>query len=261
MTTRRESSGQARIAAVHVGAVLAGGAVLLVGFGWSMLHGMPSSLLAPATSPLPVGNVPSAPEIMAAAGLTPEALTAAGASSNEVAAVATAVKAFAVEHGADLGTANESVLSAQARTDRLERLVQSGLASEPDLQALATAKADLATAQASRSSLRNAAFAAACAAIGEQKAALLAQIRSNAACGVPMQYRTVARSEQDWHALKRALASSNTAARCGQDADAACTALIASANAEQSTVAAAENLSQRLHENGVAWRQATASAE
>lgn len=259
MSTDMSKPGRSRKASAHIGVLLAGGALFVAGIGWTWTYSFSSSSAPIAiTSLLPTTHSGSISATLLRAGLTPQALTAAGANNGDITSVATAVRAVLDEQQGTLDTADAALLAAQGTIERLERLVQSGQASSEDHTALTAARSSKATAVTNRDAVLNAVFTAAAGTLTSEKSTALTQIRANGGVSAPMQYRLASRSDADWLAIRNAAANTRIAAQQGCAADGACVSLMATVNAEPATVAAATRLAESLATNITAWKASAA---
>jgi len=258
MSQKAQSSRPQRKAAAYVAPVLACASLVVAGVSLTMMTHGSSISAVPATSPLPDDSQPSLATVLASLGLTPEAFAAAGVDSGEVATAVESVGTYLAEHGPELGAAQVALQQAKASAERLERLIQSGSASEGDVQSLQTCKSTIQAAASTQQHLLSGAFAAACDGMPQAKAELLGNIRENATSGLPMKYRTVLRSPESALALRDALGAVRAANRLGKEADPNCVSAVATADALAATVAAQASLGERLAGTVAAWKAAVA---
>lgn len=158
----------------------------------------------PADPPPPPVNTEFA-GVLLRLGLGADALAAAGITTAQVPALATAVESG--YSAATMLSRDEAYISARQNHDRLRRLVQSGKGTEADVIALRTAETTLANATNSRANhladLRRAALAT----LSAGQATLVERIRANHSWGLSVQYLVRDRSEADWVVLRDALAT------------------------------------------------------
>jgi len=199
-------------------------------------------------------TLPTAVEVaLLRAGLSPEALAAAGVSSDTLASQLASAADGLTPLPASLATADAAYGDARRNRDRLQRLVRSGLGTADDVQALADARTALAAAEAQRAAVLDAVFAAATADLSDAQAATLGQIRANARWKHPIQYRVAARSEADWFALSDALAHVRTHTDFGLDTDPAIEATLEAFDAEGAVSQATTNCSTHLSGCAAVW--------
>lgn len=152
------------------------------------------------------------------AGLDAQTLAAAGLSS----AAATTLGQAAAQHLASnypaLRAAEAACATARRESDRLLRLIQAGKATSAEVAAHATAKTALTNAEGTRDAALTALFQAATAGLTQQQRALLSTIRANAANReVPVPYRTLTRTKQEWLQLRDDLASERISLKQGTE--------------------------------------------
>src|SRR5690606_23828735 len=105
----------------------------------------------------------------------------------------------------------------RANRDRLSRLVQSGKGSPQDREALLTATNRFLTASADRTAALDALFDIGVAELTSGPKNRLITLRANNAWTVPIQHRSVERTEEEWVHLRNSLADARTAALLGKD--------------------------------------------
>lgn len=171
-------------------------------------------------------------------GLDAEAMAAAGLTSNEVGAVATAMTAAIGENPVALKNADAALASARVTADSLTRKVASGLASPEEVAALASAKTALSNAEAARTAALDGLFTDATAGLSQPKAATLSMIRSNRDQELAIEFLVKSREHTEWHALRKALSNERICAKIGDDPDQAMQAALATWRAEESCAAA-----------------------
>jgi hypothetical protein len=171
-------------------------------------------------------------------GLDAEALAAAGLSSNEVSAVVGAMSdAIAADPGT-LENADAALASARVEADALTRRVASGLASDDEIAALASAKATRSSAEAARVAVLDGLFEDATAGLAQAKIDALELIRANRAQELPVEFLAKSRELTEWHALRKALANERICAKLGDDPDQAMQSALATWRAEESCASA-----------------------
>jgi len=191
------------------------------------------------------------------AGLSPEALAAAGVQPGQIAAtVQSAVGAVSQAPDA-LGIADAAYAEARANTDRLKRKIQSGKAEEGDVQAYQAAKAALAAASGQRETILNQVFDSATASLGDSRRQALLAIRANKSWNLPTEFLVVSRTEQEWVQLRDALANERIAPKVGEEPDPASQAQLAVWRANASVAAAKTGLDSNLATIRTGWTEAT----
>lgn len=147
------------------------------------------------------------------AGLDADALAASGLTTQETTDV---VEDFAVAMAAELdrlADADADYAEARVTTDALRRKVRSGLASEQEASDLQTAKFSLSTAESARQATLDDWFEAGTASLAGAKTATLATLRSNRDWKLPVEFLVVDRSEEEWVAVRKALANERICAK------------------------------------------------
>jgi len=171
-------------------------------------------------------------------GLESKSLAAAGVSSNEVAAVVGAMSdAIAADPGA-LGNADAAVASARMHADALTRKVASGLATQEEVAALASAKSALSNAEAARAAVIDGLFADATEGLAPSKVTALSAIRANRVQELPVEFLVKSREHTEWHALRKALANERICAKIGDEPDPGMQTKLATWRAEEACAAA-----------------------
>ena len=226
--------------------------VLLLGFGWSAVFLTAPYKLALVVTDLDVGVA------LGRVGLDAEPLAAAGVSAQQAQAVVSAARSYLAEHLEDITQANTELGAATAQVENLERVVRSGLATQQQLQGLATARATLATATAACDAALNALFAAAAQGLSAGQRATIGHIRAARAGGwdLPVKYQTVTREEAGWVALRDALSHERIAERLGQTIDPEVQQLILAENSNPAVASAATSLNSNLTTLTATWNTA-----
>lgn len=152
------------------------------------------------------GPVPATPlEIFGAAtraGLTPQALAAAGVDDENVSGIVGRFRSYLADHIADLRTADSQCAADVTQIQVARRAGGMGHASPVE----APSPTQAATAINARRALLNAALDAAMTGIGSEQKARLVSIRANKQWEVPIEYKVASRTESEWVALRNALA-------------------------------------------------------
>ena len=247
-------------AALHLTA--AAGALLAAALAGavSMSSSSSSSSSAPAypTSTLPGFEVVDPAEmalLLHRVGLSPETLAAAGVTAQETSALIGHARTYLEENAQAIRAADESFFAAREVHDALKRRVQSGLASQADLANLETAATSLTSAGSARDAARSGLYNAAVEGIGGPKLQILATLKANKSWELPLQYRADSRSEQEWVALRNALANVRIAEQNGEEPSQEAAQLILTAQSGPGTSAASAGL-QSLQTVQNAWEQA-----
>jgi hypothetical protein len=142
------------------------------------------------------------------------------------------------EDPAALENADAAVAAARVSADALMRKVASGLASQEEVAALASAKTALTSAEAARTTVLNGLFTDATAALTQAKVATLSTIRSNRDQELPVEFLVKTREHAEWHALRKALSNERICAKIGDDPDQAMQSALATWRADEKCAAA-----------------------
>ena len=180
-------------------------------------------------------------------GLDAESLAAAGVSSEEAGPMVTAVAARLEAMEPSLATLDANIAAARGEISRLTRAVHSGTGSNEDAAALTSAQSTLATAEAARSTALATVFDAATASLDEGEIATLQTMAANSRWDVGTAFKAVDRTDDDWVALRRALAYERVAAE-NPDAEenSTATTLLATARSHADVAAAQANIQVSL---------------
>lgn len=215
-------------------------------------HPAPAVSLRPEVDPLTNGELGMA---LVSAGLNAKALAAAGLSESQIASLIGRARTHLGDHIQELRDANDSLASAQASYDALQRRIQSGQGNEADVTNFATAGATLSSARSARQSVVTELINASVAGLPAEKTSALATVRANASWELPPQYLVVQHSQSDWVALRDAIANDTISARRGDDPDPDAHSLLLQAQADPAVAAASASL-QNLSALNLAWNQA-----
>jgi hypothetical protein len=229
--------------------------VLLVPIWWSVR----GAVMTPTANHTAVP--PDFSTILMRSRLDPEALAAAGLTASEVSeALQLAADVLNANPGA-IANADSAFMSARTEVDRLQAIVQSGLATTEELAAYQTASSSLATAIAQRQGALDQVFNGSTSNLPTSKRSVLAQMRANSSLDyareLPLEFLVVDRTQAEWVSVRNALANERLAAKYPDLlSEAAQTSLFTwRAN---STVAMAKNyLDSNLTAITTAWNTAT----
>jgi len=183
---------------------------------------------------------------MIRAGLDPAALAGAGLSSNETESVVQAVLSWMVDQHLQLTSADQAFAAARREHDRLLRRVRSGRATEQEISEFQQARATLATVRTQRQNVLNAIFESATASMNGAQRFTLTRIRLNRSWKQPTEFLTVDRTQEEWVALRDALANERISAENGEDPDPDAQALLAQLRSNPAVSAAKANLDANL---------------
>jgi hypothetical protein len=191
--------------------------------------------------------------------VTPEALAAMGLTGAETTALIDRARASLSGSIADYRAATLAVGPARTTSDRLERLVRSGLGSEQDASGLVTARATLDSATTAIEGQHAGVRAEA---MGENfppdRALTLSTIVSNKAWStIPVEYRCRSgATEAEWVALREALFEQRSAAQEDRSVDERAQAVLNDWAEDPAVSAAKINLQARFTEVTTAWNLA-----
>lgn len=231
--------------------------------GWKLMAASDTAAAGTSDAAFSGGSAVSASDLevaMIRAGLTPQALCAAGVSNNETQAVVSATRDWLLAHQSSLAEADATYAAMRTQHDAEERKVQSGLATVQEVSTFQGTKTALAQSTAARASALDAIFAAGIANLSSEKRALVTTIRTNAASWngqVETAYLSVERSEAQWVELRSALAAKRVALQEGEEVPADSAALIATADQNATVSTAKANLQSNLASLTTAWKAAT----
>lgn len=197
-------------------------------------------------------------EALIRAGLQPDALAAAGVSSNDVSTIVNNVKTLLTDSPSDLSSADSGVATNRPNVERLERLIRGGQGTEQDLSSLATARSNLNTALSNRQTALDAIFNAGAFNLSNDQKARLSKVRANRTWEVSLEFTVVDRTDAQWLALRDALENEHIATHDGADPDEGAQELLTTARADTTVVAAASGLLNNLAGIKAAWDIAVA---
>jgi hypothetical protein len=172
---------------------------------------MPVPVLLP---PVPLDALPPPadfPSTLIRAGLDPKALAAGGVSSQSISTVLAAAATQMNSSPTALSIADDAYATARTQVDHLTSQIQSGHGTQEDISALATATADIATATAARQDALDAIFNAATQNLTQAQQLALSKIRSNRSWDLPLEFLVVDRPQEQWVAVRDALANERIA--------------------------------------------------
>ena len=192
------------------------------------------------------------------AGLSPEALTAAGVTSNQIEGIVSDVEASDAWTGHALATADAAYAAAREDVDRLSRVVSSGTGTEQDVTDLAAAKTALASAETAQASALIALFTAGKADLAGGTQTKLATLRGNLGRDVPTEFLAITRTDDQWLRLGKLLAHERVCAKTGEDPDEDAAVELAELRADTAVSAAKAYLDSNLPSVTAAWNTATA---
>ncbi len=204
--------------------------------------------------------LPTSSELIGAlirTGLDAEALAAAGLSAGNV----NTVVANAYEHliGVQplLELADGAMADARRQTTSLKRVIQSGRATEQQINAYPVAKVALAQIRTERHALLGGIFEAATDDLGENHRAALSAIRANRNWKLPVEFLVVERTQAQWVHLRDCLANERIAAALDdEEPDDQVQATLAELRAQPQVAIAKANCDAGLDVITDTWEQA-----
>ena len=219
-------------------------------------YGLRSAAVAIA-APQAVAEAELAPALLRA-GLDAETLAAVGVDAPSVASVVSAFEAAMAAEPQRLDQADADFAAARVSCDRLERTIQSGRGSAADATAYQSALSDFQAAEAAREAALHDFCVAGVLGLSGSRMQTLGTILGNRDWSVPVEFKTVDRSEEEWVALKKALANERIMNKLGEAPDPAHQAFLASLRSDSAVALARSNLDANLDSLRVAWNAAVA---
>lgn len=229
--------------------VVAAGAVAWAGI-LSVPNTVPKAPFSEEASPRAVESA------LGSLGITPKVLAAADLSAAQVGQLARASAAYLHTNIATFRAARENAYQAGREVDRLRRLIQAGQGTAQDVAALAAAQSSLNSARSQEQTILNAALAEGGEELTPQLFAKVNLFRANKLLwDLPERYLGDNRTDEQWVALRDAIANETIAARLNQEPDPAAHQLVLAAQSTPNSSAAAANL-VHLAEISAAWNVA-----
>lgn len=228
-------------------------------FGLAVLAlAIPLALRLAAFSAVPAAPVASADlaSTLIRAGLDPEALAAAGVSSNQAAAV---VDDFGEAMSAEptrLSAADASHAAAKVASDQLRRLIQSGRGSQEDVTSYQTAMSDLQAAEAARQGALDDWYEAGTASLSNAQLAVLATIKANRHWKLDIELLAQSRSEAEWVELRDALAHERIAPKYNEPVSQPVASFLADCRADAAVSTAKSSFVANATAVETAWKTA-----
>lgn len=197
-------------------------------------------------------------QVFRAAGLTPDALAAVGATTDQVSALVAAGRAHLTQHGTALSDAMRDFRSARQQVSDLEGLAQSGRATQEQLTSLASARTTAASTLNTLQLAQAALISAATAGLSDAQKGALSNIRAARGAGIelPLAFLVTVRSEADQLAIRNALAESRIAAQAGEDVSEDSLAVLAAARQDAATSQAETDSANHTTDDLAAWLSA-----
>lgn len=189
--------------------------------------------------------------------LDAQSLAAAGLSELQATALVGRARSHLAQNIQELRDADLAWAAAGQEKERLERLVRSGLGTQQDTAALAEAQVAYSAASTARRDVLADFASAALEGVGAGPGACLTMLRANTSrWNMPTKYLAESRTEDQWLALREALANDRISASLGQEPDQEAQQLLATINAATPVATAASNLSSNLPAVTTAWNTA-----
>ncbi len=180
------------------------------------------------------------------AGITAESLAAAGVLPQQATAIGSAVAEDIETLGAVLDAATSSVLSGEQQADSLERLLIAGVATQEQVNQLATARNQLVAARAAREVAVAEVWEVATDELGGEVVARLEHLRTTSSRPLLPSLRALTYEPQGWGALENAYTSVRVAEALEMDPDPAAEAIVTTASAQPAATTAAGWLASNL---------------
>ena len=219
-------------------------------------------LVAPATASLMLdGEGPARPPhfkvLLIRAGLSPEALAAAGVSSESVSTIVGDALTAMGQNPSALATLDTSFADARHESDARRRKIQWGHGGSEDVTIYQSSTAAMNSAATQRETLLSDVQATATSGLTQTQKTALTNLRANAHWNLAKEFMVVNHTEAEWVALRDALANERIAARLGDEPDAGCQALLATYRANSAVITATTGLgTQNLAAVRSAWNTA-----
>jgi hypothetical protein len=191
------------------------------------------------------------------AGLDPDRMACAGVTSLNAATVASNAIASVQTNLTDLRGGFSDVSQYRQQIDDLESLITSGKGDQEDVNALATARANLATAQAALNTSLDTVFDDATVSLTTEKAAL-SDLRGDPVVNLPHPYRFADYSQSQEVVLRDALHQERISADLGEALDQANATVITTAKAVPAVTVALANHTTLASSVKNAWDSAMA---
>lgn len=172
--------------------------------------------------------------LMLRLGMTQEVLAGAGLNGASLQS-ALAAQQLDLETAVDtLSTHDAAVAEARVTMDALRRKVKSGLATDEEVTALAAAKASFESSTAARETFLQGVCAGFCEQVSSDAASTLETVLASPAWvkKLPVEYRNAERTDEEWLAIRDALASKKTHEQMGFEVPEETTTFLASLNAD-----------------------------
>jgi hypothetical protein len=215
-----------------IGVVAAAGAMITLAKAWWPFLPQQQSQQTPAVAPAQLRL------FVARLGLSPDAMAAAGVTPAQATAVGSQLRSRYADLAPPLDSAQSALRTAITQREQLRRKIAAGRGAPEDTAALSAATAQATAAASARASARDAALADLGAAIGTDAMQKLKNIRESRKWPVPVYFRVVTRTAQEWSGLETLLSSRDVAARLGRPVPDQVQAVITTAESDPAVAAA-----------------------
>lgn len=189
------------------------------------------------------------------AGLDPDALAASGVSPAQTPSIVQAVSDYLALNHLLLGAADANWADLQRQCSQLERTTQSGLASEEQVAAYPSLKAQRDLAAANRQGIVDAVFAVGSVDLSQTQRAMLTAIRANRSWDLPIEFLVMVQSEADRVQLRECLANERISTESGEPADPEAQAFLAQCRGDLAVATATINFQTNLASVSAAWNE------
>jgi hypothetical protein len=190
------------------------------------------------------------------AGLDPEALAAAGVSPGTITTVVGDTVEHLIFNQAFIELADTAWAQSRKQCAQLKRKIQSGRATDEQVNAYQAAKAAFAQAKMQRQAALGTLVNVATGDLSNNKRSTLATIRANRHWDLPVEFLVVDRTEAQWVRLRNCLANERVADKWGEDPDPDAQAALAQLRSNPLVAAARANVDANLDVVNNAWQQA-----
>lgn len=198
----------------------------------------------------------TAHEALVAAGLTPPVLAAAGLDSAEASTIISSAQAYLAQGGVTMAVAFADHRNVASEVAKLQDAVVSGRATQDQATQLASAKLELAHAEASRAAVLDAFTTAVTGVLTQGQRGALATIHAQSGTTIPPEYLVVARDEQERVQLRNALAARRIAERNGDSVPQEAASTLSTLESDNDVTSAIDNVEANLAAIRSVWDQA-----
>lgn len=192
------------------------------------------------------------------AGLTPDALAAAGVSQQSAATVIADAKAEVLENYTAFAAAEESLATAAAQKRSLDRLVKLQKATEQQITDHTAAVTQIASAQSTCDAVLADVYTASIDSLSAPQRTALAAIKNNRTWSLPLEYLVMDYTEAEFVQLRNALGEKRVCDQLSEEPCQATTTLLQNVNAHPTVIAAKTALDANLAGIENAWESAMA---